>query len=196
MNGKKEIGASVAPQGEGRSNVARVLDWGEFAVAELLSLSGLLWLVLMMIHAGPLWRDELCSVNLAESASLKVFWEHLHHDSCPILWPAILRGWLWLGLSGNPEIRVLGFLIGVCMLASPWLIARWVGKRVPILSASLLAFSPAVLFTASSLRAYGLGSLMLVLTVGLTWRAVEHDSPGRLAWLAVSSILAAHSLYT
>lgn len=191
------IQASLAPEGAHTPKLTRILDWAETRVAMLLLLLGAYWLLLMVVLAGPLWRDELCSVNLASATSLQDLWDHLEHDSCPILWPLILRTWLSLGMSGDSQIRIVAFLIGMCTLASLWLAARSLRPgATPILSASLLAFSPAFLFTVSSVRAYGLGSLMLVCTMGLTWRAVKRDTPVRVAWLAVGSMLAAHSLYT
>jgi hypothetical protein len=196
MEAKKDIQGFAPKDGANRADLSRMLDWGETGTAALLSLSGVVWLYLMMIHAGPLWRDELSSLNLAQAASLRDFWDHLGDDSCPILWPATLRGWISLGLSGDLQIRALGLLIGLCMLAVPWWISCSVGQRVPILSASLLAFSPAFLFTVSSARAYGLGTVLLACTAGLTWRVVARDSPARLALLAAACMLAAHSLYT
>jgi hypothetical protein len=116
MEAKKDIQGFAPKDGANRPDLSTMLDWGETGMAALLSLCGALWLWFMMIHAGPLWRDEVSSLNLAQAASLRDFWDHLADDSCPILWPATLRGWISLGLSGDLQIRVLGFLIGLFIL--------------------------------------------------------------------------------
>jgi len=186
-----EAGVEVSSSGR-----ASVMDSLEFGTVVLTSLLGLLWLLLITLNAGPLWRDELCSVMLAEERTVQDFWNNLGTDSSPLIWPTLLRVWISLGMTSDLQIRILGFLVGACLLGSLWLTAKWLGGGVPILSTSLLAFSPAFLFAVSSVRAYGVGSWMLICTIGLTWRVVERGSPARLAWLFVFSILAAHSLYT
>lgn len=158
-------------------------------------LFGVTWMLFILASAGPLWRDELSSLNLAQTASLAGLWDHLVNDSCPVLWPIVLRAWVSMGFTDDYQIRILGFVIGMGVLSAPYIIAHWMNPRTPILSVSLLAFSPTVLFTVSSLRAYGLGALTLLFTMGFAWRVVERDSPARLSFLLAASILAAHSMY-
>ena len=49
-------------------------------------------LVLTAMHAGPLWRDETNTFNLAHMPSLRDIWHNLQFDSFPLLWPLLVRG--------------------------------------------------------------------------------------------------------
>jgi hypothetical protein len=42
-------------------------------------------LVLTAMHAGPLWRDETNTFNLAHMPSLRDIWHNLQFDSFPLL---------------------------------------------------------------------------------------------------------------
>src|SRR5882762_6265658 len=95
-------------------------------------------LVITAISAGPLWRDEVNSINMAEMPSLKELWSNMPFESFPPLWLFILRGYGLLGLAGSDlSIRLLGLCVGLLFLASLWLCARWMGSRAPILSIAL-----------------------------------------------------------
>src|SRR6266568_1751324 len=79
-------------------------------------------LVLTAMYAGPLWRDETNTINMAQMPSLKELWGNLPCESFPPLWLLLLRGCGWLGLAGNDAgIRVLGLYVGLFFLASLWL---------------------------------------------------------------------------
>src|SRR5689334_1640422 len=65
-------------------------------------------LILMAFNAGPLWRDEVNSINVAQMPSLKELWSNLKFESFPALWLLVLRGWSSLGLAENDlSIRLL-----------------------------------------------------------------------------------------
>ena len=137
-------------------------------------------LVLTAMYAGPLWRDETNTINLAQMPSLKEFWNNLPFESFPPLWPLLLRGYDLLGMAGGDAgIRVLGLYVGLFFLASLWLCSRWMGSRAPILSVALLGSLPAFIFIVGANRAYGLASCLLVLSFGMIWRMVE--SPSQVA---------------
>ena len=71
-------------------------------------------MVLTAMNAGPLWRDETNTFNLAHMPSLRDIWHNLQFDSCPLLWPLVVRGSGMLGLTdGDMGIRILGLAIGL-----------------------------------------------------------------------------------
>ena len=153
-------------------------------------------LVLKAIYAGPLWRDEVNTANLAQMSSLKELWNNMPCESFPPLWPLLLRGCDHLGLAGSDvSIHVLGLCVGLFFLFSLWLCARWIGSRAPILSIALLGSLPAFVFIAGSNRAYGLASCLLVLTFGTIWRMVELPSRSRILWAGLTCFLFAHCVY-
>src|ERR1017187_5501603 len=60
-------------------------------------------LVLTAMYAGPLWRDETNTINVAQMPSLKELWNNMHCESFPPLWPLLLRGCGFLGLARSEE---------------------------------------------------------------------------------------------
>ena len=153
-------------------------------------------LVLTAIHAGPLWRDEANTLNLAQMPSLNKLWDNMSCESFPPLWPLLLRGCWFLGLADNDaSIRILGLLVGFLFLASLWLCSRWIGCRTPIMSVALLGSLPAFIFIIGANRAYGLASCLLVLSFGTIWRMVEFPSRRRIFGAGLACFLFAHCVY-
>ena len=168
----------------------------ETAVALVGTVFAVVLLVLAAMHAGPLWRDEVNTANVAQMPSLKELWNNMAFESFPPLWPLLLRGWSFLGLAGSDSgIRVLGLLVGLFFLVSLWLCSRWIGGRSPILSVALLGSLPAFIFIIGANRAYGLASGLLVLSFGMIWRVVEVPSRSRILWAGLTCFLFAHCVY-
>jgi hypothetical protein len=138
-------------------------------------------LVLTAMNAGPLWRDETGTFNLAHMPSLRDIWHNLPFDSFPLLWPLLLRGFGMFGLADSDMgIRILGLGIGLFFLASLWLCQCWIGGRTPILSIALLGGLPSFIFLVGANRAYGLASCLLVLSFATIWRVLESPSNSRI----------------
>jgi hypothetical protein len=155
-----------------------------------------LLLTLTAMYAGPLWRDEVNTANLAQMSSLKELWNNMSFESFPLLWPLLLRGCDLLGLAGSDaSIRVLGLYVGLFFLASLWLCSRWMGSRAPILSVALLGSLPAFIFIVGANRAYGLASCLLVLSFGTIWRVVEFPSRARVLWAGLVCFLFVQCVY-
>ena len=153
-------------------------------------------LVLTAIYAGPLWRDEINTLNVAQMSSLKELWNSMPFESFPPLWPLLLRGCGFLGLAGSdPGIRLLGLYVGLLFLVSLWVCSRWMGCRAPILSIALLGCLPAFVFIVGANRAYGLASCLLVLSFGTIWRLLEFPSRSRVLLAGFICFLFAHCVY-
>src|SRR6476469_6763177 len=153
-------------------------------------------LVLTAMHAGPLWRDETNTFNLAHMPSLRDIWHNLQFDSFPLLWPLLVRGCGMLGLTdGDMGIRIFGLGIGLFFLSSLWLCQRWIGGRTPILSIALLGGLPAFIFIVGANRAYGLAGCLLVLSFGKIWRALESPSRSRIFSAGFVSLLFVQCVY-
>ena len=76
-------------------------------------------------HAGALWRDEANSFSMATYPSLSTTWDRLQFDSFPMLWYAVLRGWIGLGLGQTDmQLRVFGLIVNSGILAILWLTRR------------------------------------------------------------------------
>ena len=147
-------------------------------------------------HAGALWRDEASGVQLYTLPVLSETWRMLAHESFPFFFPALVRVWSALGLSASDAgWRVLGLLIGFGVLGAMWLNARIMGFRLPFISLGLLAANVTVVIWGDSLRAYGCGSLFILITLGLVWKLVQ--TPGRTSFLlaALAAILSVQTLF-
>jgi hypothetical protein len=153
-------------------------------------------LVLTALNAGPLWRDETNSLNMAQMPSLRELWNNLPFDSVPLLWLLLLRLWSFFGLADSDlGVRIFGLLIGLSFLGSLWLCARWVTRRTPVLSLALLVSLPAFYFTVQTNRAYGMAMCLLVMTFGLIWRVVEAPTRWRTVQAGLVALLFVHCVY-
>src|SRR5438105_15450336 len=83
-------------------------------------------------HAGALWRDEANSFSMATYPSLSTTWDRLQFDSFPMLWYAVLRGWVRGGFGETDAgFRVFGLLVNAGILAILWLNSWRMSRRPP-----------------------------------------------------------------
>ncbi|MGO8672534.1 MAG: hypothetical protein ACLQVD_14360 [Capsulimonadaceae bacterium] len=153
-----------------KADIVRLANGAGWVLSVVLS-AGLVWSACDCAqHAGPLWRDEANSVNVASLPGAGAIWRHLQFDSFPVLWLLVLHIWIRLVGAGNdPGIRLLGFLLAACVVPALWFSTRRVSGQPPLLALALLALNPVFLRTMVSNRAYGLGIDMLVVCAGLVW---------------------------
>jgi hypothetical protein len=164
----------------------------EWILAFAVSLA-VVWLhFLFLWHAGGLWRDEVNLLNLSSRHSLAA----MSKDSFPVLMPLVVRGWMALGLGQNDfELRSLGLLIGLAMPAALWWTAWKIRRAPPLLGLVLLALNTTVIMFGDSLRAYGVGSLAILLTVAAAALFLKCPTWPRAAGLAVLASLSVQVLY-
>ena len=145
-----------------------------------------------LFHAGGFWRDEVNVINLAGSHSLA----GMARDSFPILMPLLIHVWSAVGLAGSDlHLRILGVLIGLGLAGALWL-AAWTTRRAPpLLSLALLGLNSTVIFWGDSLRAYGLGSFLIVLALAAMAFLLQRPSWGRAGILAVAAALSVQAMY-
>ena len=144
-------------------------------------------------HAGGFWRDEVNTLNVAEGASLS----QMADDSFPVLMPCLVRAWSSLGLAGSdPWLRLLGLLIGLSLLAALWVLVWLTRRSPPLLSLVLVGLNGTVLVYSDSLRAFGLGSLLLALTMAAMCAFLRRPAPKQTIWLSLAAMLAAQALYS
>ncbi len=142
-------------------------------------------------NVGGLWRDEVHSVQMAGLPSVSSAFGALRYDSFPLLFTLVLGGWIHVGLGSDQGLRVFGFLVGAVLVGSLWLTCRLLGCRTPLLSLALVGLNPWVVRTTDSIRPYGIGIALVVLTLGCVWKAVE--TSGR-KWFILAGLLAVLSV--
>jgi hypothetical protein len=147
-------------------------------------------------HAGPLWRDEVNSVNVASLPTLRDVYAHVHLESFPVAWCIVEHLWIRAGLGATDEgLRRLGLVIGLGTLALLWWAARRLGVRVPLVTLLVLGASPSLIIYGDQARGYGLGALAIAWTMGAMWAFVER--PGVLRYLnaQAAALLAAQTYF-
>ena len=150
-------------------------------------------------NVGGLWRDEVNSVNLATLPSFAEMWRVLDFDSFPALFFAVLRGWTAMfGANDDLALRALGLITGLGILGAAWASGRSFGIKWPVLSLALIGLNPMLIRYGDSTRAYGLGILLILLTLRGFWRLV--DSPGppttrRIIEATLLAVLSVQCLY-
>ena len=145
-----------------------------------------------LLHAGGFWRDEVNLINLAHSPSLAA----MKQDSFPVLMPLLVRGWAAVGFgSSDLALRRLGTLIGLGILAALWLSA-WIARHSPpLLTLALLGFNSTLIVFGDSLRAYGLGCLLIMLTAVAAVALLRQPSWWRTAGLALLATASVQTLF-
>ena len=182
--------AGLRPRSQG--GLRRTLCQPEMAAALLLSLVALGLHLVFLNHPGGLWRDEVNTVNLAGHSSLG----NMAKDSFPVLMPLLVRGWTAIGLGeGDFGLRALGVLIGLGLLAALWISALVTSGLPPRLSLALFGLNSAIIIYGDSLRAYGVGSLLIVLAVATMWSFLRQPSIWRALLAAAMAVLSVQALY-
>jgi hypothetical protein len=120
-------------------------------------------------------------------------WKNLQYDSFPFLWMMIVRGFARaFGAMNDPAFRVFGVLISVAVLGAIWSFVRNFRQPYPLLSLSFFAINPSVVVWTGSVRAYGFGILLGLLTGTLIWKFVQR--PG-IVWAACAATAATTSVH-
>lgn len=152
--------------------------------------------VVFGMQAGALWRDEVNSLELATVRTLSEMWMNLDYDSFPALFFLVLRPFAGVPASvSDAQLRVFGVVIGVLILCALWLNARVFRIGVPLISIALAGFNPMVIRYGDSIRAYGLGTLLILLALAAIWKVVESPTPRRVGLATLAALLSVQCLY-
>lgn len=168
----------------------------EWAAAILITMAAMQLQCVFWLHAGGLWRDEICVVNIATLPTLGQTWEAMPHDHCPMLFLLLVRGWSTAGL-GNTDagLRILGLVCGLLLLATFWLASRTMGKGLPLISLALAGLNFTVIRYGDSIRAYGLATVFILSTMSLIWRFIEAPNLRRGLLAGLFAVLSVQTLY-
>ena len=169
----------------------------EVAAGVLFTLASIFLHVVQSRNAGGLWRDEAVSVQVANLPTSGQLWRYLEFDSYPPLFHLLLRVWSGCFTSSDTSLRVFGLLIGLGVVAGFWSGSRALGCRVPLFALVLLGFNPMMICYGDSVRAYGLGCLLALLTFSAVWKVASADRVDwrRLAVAMVAAVLSVQFLY-
>ena len=170
-------------------SVSRQPEW---ILALAISLA-VVWLHFYFLwHAGGFWRDEVNLINLSSRHSLT----EMSKDSFPVLMPLVVSGWTALGLGQSDlSLRLLGTLVGLVLPAALWLAAWKIRRAPPLIGLVLLAFNSTVIMFGDSLRSFGLGSVLILLTTAAAGWFLKNPTWRRAGVLAALAVLSVQALY-
>src|SRR5213083_3088498 len=174
-----------------------VLRYANWIIAALVTLFAAYLHALFLLNAGGLWRDEAAFVHLSLLPSVSGVWQKLPYDHCPILMPLVVRAWSAAASLGNtdPGLRVLGLYVGLFLLLAFWFASWTMRNGAPLLAVTLVALNVTMVRAGDSLRAYGLGSALAVLTLALIWRLTCRSTPAAFCAAVTVAVLSVQSLY-
>jgi hypothetical protein len=172
----------------------KLIKSAEWIVALLISALVLLLLFVRATHAGALWRDECDSLELARMPSFVDIVHNLKFTSFPILFPTTIRLFTTLFGTGDAALRCFGFFIGASLLIVAWFNARSC-DNVPLILPTLVGLNVTFMTAGSWVRGYGLGSVLVTLSFGLTVLFVAQPTFRRLIAMFVCYIASMQSLY-
>ncbi len=148
-----------------------------------------------LVKAGGLWRDEAGAAALATLPAVKDVLAYFPHEAFPLLFPLTLRGYARIVGESDMAWRLFGTLVGVSIIGALWLNMRIVRRGVPLLSLAMLGFNGVFIQWGDSLRGYGLGILLNLLTLGLVWRMVERPTAARAVAAALAAVASVQCLF-
>ena len=168
------------------------LEWGVVIIVALVAIA---LHIRFVTNVGGLWRDEANSVQLSNLPAIQEIWHNLDFDSFPILFFMLLRGWTGIfGASNDAALRLLGLITGLGALAVLFLNARTFRAHLPVLSLALVGLNPMLIRYGDSTRAYGLGMILILLTLRSFWCLVDASSPLTYRKVLLATILAVLSV--
>jgi hypothetical protein len=148
-----------------------------------------------LFKIGPLWRDEINTVEMASLPRVADIWNNLQYDSFPVIWFLVLRVWMNLGLTSDFALRVLGCLVGLGMVAMLWATSRRMKFSFPFFSLAVFALNPMVIRYGDSQRAYGFGILLFLVTLVCVWEVMERPKPLSIGLAALAALVSVHTLF-
>jgi hypothetical protein len=171
----------------------KVLKKPETWMAVLITLAVISLHIVRAQHAGALWRDEAGALQLARQPTVGEVFRQFPHEAFPPLFPLTVRGYTALVGDSDRALRLFGMVVGIALAAALWINARIAGT-VPLVSLALLGFHPHLLVYGDSLRGYGLGTVLILLTFGAFCRLVARPDRGTVAVAAVLAVSSVHCL--
>jgi hypothetical protein len=170
------------------ANKIDIAKSAELFLAILLSGMFLFFLVIRATNVGALWRDEAAVVQLAQMPTFGEIFSNFPHEAFPVPFPLLIRGYVSFFGASDGSLRWFSFIVCVALLAAAWFNSRTPGDRGPTLFIILFGLNTTFLTWGTSLRGYGLGCVFLLLTIGLTAKALREPTRANAIAATIASI--------
>jgi hypothetical protein len=166
----------------------------ELIVSILLSAGVFCFLVVRATHAGSLWRDECGALQLARMPAFSDIARNFQHEAFPLVFPTTLRVYTNLFGTQDAVLRCFGVAVGVALMAVAWWNCRAIGDQGPSLFLVLVGLNTTFLTSAESIRGYGLGSVLLLVTLGLAVRTLRQPNNHNVVVTTLAAMASVHCL--
>src|SRR6266446_3496809 len=166
-------------RGEALAKKSDLFTRAEWLLGILLTAIIISLLLVRAFHAGGLWRDECAVVQLARMPSVSDILRNFQHEAFPPLFPLLVRGYTTLFGSSDTALRIFGFCVGCLLVGAFWINSRLLRSGVPLVGLGLLSLNTTFLVWGTTIRGYGLGSALIVLTFGYLGSLLLTPNPGR-----------------
>jgi hypothetical protein len=168
-------------------------EWAAAGLATAVAIGLSLWFAR---HAGGFFRDEVNGLNVAAASSLGELWQLLEFESTPALWLLLLRAWLaGFGAASDLALRVFALLGAFALPAALWFAALRLGRTAPLVGLSLVAVNPDVVRWSASLRAWGIGAALAVVSAVALREASREPSRRNVLLATLAAVLSVHCVY-
>lgn len=188
------IRAAILPARHRQFAASNLLSGLEWTVATLASLTVLVLVLIRGAHAGALWRDESAAVQLAQMPTFSDIAHNFQHEAFPLLFPAILRGYISAFGASDFAMRTFGVAVGFGLIVALWIAARITHRGLPLISIPLLGLNTTFLISGASIRGYGVGCLLIILVFASFVGLVVNSSPTRIVVTALAALGAVQTL--
>jgi hypothetical protein len=169
----------TTPQGEVLTKKSHLVARAEWILGTLLTAVIVSLLLVRAFHAGGLWRDECAVVQLARMPSVSDILRNFQHEAFPPLFPLLVRAYTTLFGSSDTVLRILGLCVGCLLVGAFWINSRLLRTGVPLVGLGLLSLNTTFLVWGTTIRGYGLGSALIVLTFGCLGSLLLKSNPKR-----------------
>ena len=130
-------------------------------------------------HAGGLWRDECAVMQLAAMPSIADVLRNFQHEAFPPLFPLIVRVYTILFGSSDTVLHIFGFCVGCLLVSAFWINSRLFRGDVPLVGLGLMSLNTTFFVWGTTMRGYGLGSVLIVLMFGCVANLLLAPNPQR-----------------
>jgi mannosyltransferase len=142
------------------------------------------------------WVDEAVTAGLVRLDLDDMIGTMWTTESTPPLYYLVARGWAVVFGAGEVGLRLLSALFGTLTIAVAYAIgATLASRRAGLVTAALIAVSPALVWYSQEARSYSLAVLLAALSLLFAARAVTQDSTRDIGWWALASALAVLTHY-
>ena len=160
----------------------------EWIVAFLLTVAVLFLLLARARHAGALWRDECAVVQLATMPTVADLFKNFQRESFPAFFPLMVRAHTAVFGTSDNAFRYFGVAVGLLFLAVAWFNSRLLFGGPPLLVTALFGLNVSFLTFGTSIRAYGIGSVLILLAFGLVAKMLLEPTRSRITAALLVSV--------